>query len=189
LRRSIASTRACFESPRLGLAESRDSFFDDIVRILHSVYGGVQIGGAGGHDSAKLIFPDTDFTPRYGDSLHGVKGGFHVGWNYQICLYWVLGLEGTVDGSSFWKRFHPFPDKPIIYSTSADIQGSIRGRSGIAWDRALIYATGGVAFADVRNTYDSRDIGLGFIDVSNTRVGWTAGRRATHPAEHSIASE
>ena len=35
----------------------------------------------------------------------------------------------------------------------------------------------------------SRDIGLGFVDVSNTRVGCTAGRRATHPAEHSIACE
>jgi hypothetical protein len=63
------------------------------------------------------------------------------------------------------------------------------GLAVIAWDRALIYARGGVAFADIRNTYDSRDIGLGFIDVSNTHVGWSAGRRATHPAEHSIACE
>src|ERR1700724_1402938 len=55
---SIASTRACFESERPGLAERRrasfpvftswasvslfgDSFFDDIVGILHSVCSGV----------------------------------------------------------------------------------------------------------------------------------------------------
>ena len=55
-----------------------------------------------------------------------------------------------------------------------DWQGSIRGRLGFAaFDRGLIYATGGVAFGSFKNHYNS---GLPFIEsVSNTRVGWTLG--------------
>ena len=85
-------------------------------------------------------------------------GGGHVGFNYQIPGWnWfsssgvVIGLEGTVDGTSLSNTavaVFPavFGGSTLTANTSADIQGSIRGRLGIAWDRVLIYGTGGVAF-------------------------------------------
>ena len=33
------------------------------------------------------------------------------------------------------------------FRASSDVNGSIRGRIGYAWDRFLVYGTGGVAFA------------------------------------------
>ena len=62
-----------------------------------------------------------------------------------------------------------------------DVQGSIRGRLGFAWDRVLIYATGGVAFGGI-NT-DITVFGTDFFGTpvfgsgnrSTTRVGWTVG--------------
>ena len=47
------------------------------------------------------------------------------------------------------------------------IDGSVRGRVGYAWDRALIYGTGGVAFGDFNFSF-SQNIWTG-------QVGWTVG--------------
>jgi hypothetical protein len=67
----------------------------------------------------------------------------------------------------------------VSVTSHSDIQGSIRGRVGVAWDRALLYATGGVAFAGIDNSIT--DISGFFVPAgtsasfSNTRVGWTVG--------------
>ena len=50
---------------------------------------------------------------------------------------------------------------------------------GVAFDRVLIYATGGAAIADVSNTYNANVIAPVSLfvsgKVSHTRVGWTVG--------------
>ena len=59
---------------------------------------------------------------------------------------------------------------PVTYSiasSSIDWQGSIRARAGFAFDRALIYATGGFAFAGLSD-------GIGASD-DDTLTGWTLG--------------
>ncbi len=58
-----------------------------------------------------------------------------------------------------------------IDASKEPLDGSVRGRLGYAWDRALIYATGGVAFGDFNNSDVLGD------SVWNARVGWTAGGR------------
>ena len=51
-----------------------------------------------------------------------------------------------------------------------DWQGSIRARAGFAFDRALIYATGGFAFAGLSD-------GFGIVGGDDdTLTGWTLGR-------------
>src|SRR4029453_1285096 len=67
------------------------------------------------------------------------------------------------------------PLTPVTYNLRSDIQGSIRLRLGIAFDRVLLYATGGAAFAGIENVYT---IGLPVFlteSVSRTRSGWTVG--------------
>jgi opacity protein-like surface antigen len=54
-------------------------------------------------------------------------------------------------------------------TTDIGIQGSVRGRPGIAFDRVLLYATGGVAIADITNTYDTTAIGGAFASIGGTR--------------------
>src|ERR1700737_1197713 len=113
------------------------------------IYIGGQVGYAWGTGANRFngFVDDTFIDTSFGGTPNGAIGGGHVGFNYQI-NQWVIGLEGTVDGTSLSNTaVAVFPDGTNLRAhTTADIQGSIRGRLGVAWDRALIYATGGVAF-------------------------------------------
>jgi len=144
------------------------------------IYIGGQVGYAWGTQRANVLLPGgTTIFNSY--SAEGVIGGAHVGYNYQV-NQWVLGIEGSVDGTSISKTFIPGTVFPAAlgfpagfgatYTTSAPIEGSIRGRLGVAWDRVLLYATGGAAFAGVQATYSSP---FASVTQSSTRVGWTVG--------------
>jgi outer membrane immunogenic protein len=160
-------------------------------------YVGVQIGGAWGagnlRESGFDPFTRTFFNSTVGGTPSGVIGGAHVGYLYQI-NQWVLGIEGSVDGTSLSKTtVAVFPNVfgggglAVKSSTSFDVQGSIRGKIGFAWDRLLIYGTGGVAFGGFNTNFSlisGGGVTPGGIVVppffannsfSNTRVGWTAG--------------
>jgi outer membrane immunogenic protein len=83
----------------------------------------------------------------------GVIGGGHVGYNLQYNRWLVLGLEGSRHTLAVPVN-DVFGDTPgsITATDKGNVQGSVRGRIGIAFDRALIYATGGVAFAGFNTT-------------------------------------
>jgi outer membrane immunogenic protein len=174
------------------------------------VYLGGQIGYAWGNDHASVnaFNPGTPGTPGvacspntevcvpipgtpgipplflsgpFGSSPQGVIGGAHIGYNLQL-TQWVIGLEGSVEGTSLSKTIgvgDPFGFAGISDTIRSPIQGSIRGRLGYAWDRVLFYATGGVAFAGVDNTYTASIIAPVSLflneKISQTRVGWTVG--------------
>jgi outer membrane immunogenic protein len=140
-------------------------------------YLGGQVGYGWGTERANVTFPAAG-TLFNSFSAQGVIGGGHIGYNYQV-NQWVIGLEGTVDGTSISKTFIPsgviFPALPgfgLSYKASIPIEGSIRGRVGIAWDRVLLYATGGAAFGGVEATLTTP---AGTFTRSATRVGWTVG--------------
>lgn len=134
-------------------------------------YLGGQVGYAFGHDSENINFLPAAFFP-FSNNPNGVIGGAHIGYNLQI-NQWVIGLEGSVDGTTFSRTASITDVFPAIDTTaSSDIQGTIRGRVGIAWDRALLYATGGVFFAGIETSYYSGGLSDSF---SRTRVGFTVG--------------
>jgi outer membrane immunogenic protein len=149
------------------------------------IYVGGQIGYAwtSGNNNFTGFDPffagGTFLTTSLGGTPSGVIGGAHVGYNYQI-NQWVLGIEGSVDGTSLSNTaVAAFPDGTTLSAHStADIQGSIRGRLGVAWDRALIYGTGGVAFGGFNTNVSIANPNVPFFangNVSSTRVGWTVG--------------
>jgi outer membrane immunogenic protein len=162
------------------------------------IYVGVQVGYAWGSGSNNFTGYDPFFGPAgasvstsIGGTPSGVIGGGHVGYQIQLPQWSmfsssgvVIGLEGSVDGTSLSNTSAAsFPDGTILTAqTSADIQGSIRGKLGIAWDRALIYATGGVAFGGFNTNLNVANTGavtgapfFANGSVSSTRVGWTVG--------------
>ena len=55
----------------------------------------------------------------------------------------------------------------------SDYLASLRGRVGYAFDRALIFATGGVAFTDA--SAESDDFGGFNLDADDSLTGWTIG--------------
>ena len=158
------------------------------------LYVGVQVGYVWGKDPADTTFitpaagpiPSIAFIPgapvylndSVGNNPQGVIGGAHIGYNLQI-NQWVAGLEGTVDGTSISRSvFDPFSG--LTLGTQAPVQGSIRLRAGVAWDRFLVYATGGAAFTGIQDNYTDT---TGFVtgvpgateNISKTRAGWTVG--------------
>jgi outer membrane immunogenic protein len=110
----------------------------------------------------------------------GMFGG-QLGCQWQSGAF-VFGLEGDIDGVNLKRSFvagpgafAPFlPGDTLVFKN--DWQASIRGRLGYAWDRWLIYATGGVAFANVKAALGLVPFTAGsFASVSNTATGGTVG--------------
>ena len=153
-------------------------------------YVGGQIGYAW---AANGSFNDFGFDPRsrifftdvFGATPNGVLGGAHVGAQYQFD-WLVLGIEGSVDGTSLTATDSvtfpvAFRGGTLSAQISSDIQGSIRGKIGVAWDRLLIYGTGGVAFGGFTSDFTLSAPGFtptpifASFNTSSTRTGWTAG--------------
>jgi len=129
--------------------------------------------------------PGFPFVRSLSENPSGVIGGAHLGYNLQI-NQWVLGFEGSVDGTSIhsdlfglfgFTSITGVSNLPIFASadTRSDIQGSIRLRAGIAFDRVLLYATGGAAFAGITTVYTSGSPFFLTESDSKTRSGWTVG--------------
>ncbi len=84
-----------------------------------------------------------------------IIGGGQVGCNYQAPgSNWVFGIEGDAD----WQRWSTgrvlaVTVPPFVAGDFFDIssrwQASVRGRVGYAWDRWMLYVTGGAAFTNV----------------------------------------
>ena len=156
----------------------------------NGLYVGGQIGYAWGKDPVTWsgISSDDELAGgTFSQTPQGVIGGAHVGYNLQYNRWLVLGIEGSVDGTSLRHTLavpvnDVFGDTPgsITARSEGDVQGSLRGRIGIAFDRALIYGTGGIAFTGFNTTIVDT---TGFFTLvpgtnatfSNTRAGWTAG--------------
>lgn len=134
-------------------------------------WSGFYVGGQVGYAWANANL--SGWSPRFAFSgVHydpnGVIGGAHVGYNFQYNQI-VLGVEGDVDGTGVNKSY---AWGPVVYGSQMPVEGSIRGRLGLAFDRALVYVTGGAAFAGVTNTYHSY---FGYNSIGRSTAGWTAG--------------
>jgi len=114
-------------------------------------------------------------------------GGGQVGCNWQSGSV-VFGIEGDAEGQR-WRRTEVIAGRlPALFvpgdtfEIRSDWQASVRGRIGYAWNRTLLYATGGVAFTDVRaytNWIPSVANGVAFpgtiASQTKTLVGATVG--------------
>ena len=156
------------------------------------VYLGGQIGYAWGNDNVSWSGTDNLLnlaSGSFGESPQGVIGGARVGYNLQPNGYFswlVFGIEGSVDGTSLSKSVGvPLADSAgvtgtLTASSNAAVQGSVRGRLGMAFDRVLLYGTGGVAVTSFNTSYtDTTGFFTGVpgtnATVSVTRAGYTFG--------------
>jgi outer membrane immunogenic protein len=122
-------------------------------------YAGVNAGWGWRDDNRQTVIlngltPGTLFFPGNGDG--GFVGGGQIGYNYQIGSF-VWGVEADLQWADTDNaedvRFEPIGAPGIFVpgefeNNLSDWFGTARVRAGVAFDRALIYATGGVAFTD-----------------------------------------
>ena len=116
----------------------------------------------------------TDNLPVGNFDGSGFLLGLHAGYNWQVGQ-WVGGIEGDVTATPGWEKFRLRNPGAIFTSEMAfgrlDALSSIRGRLGMTFDRTLVYATGGVAFAKKRTEAGSTAI----IPHIGIRVGGVVG--------------
>lgn len=115
----------------------------------------------------------------------GGVAGVQAGYNYQVNSF-VMGLEGDVywNGMSAKRTFAG----PINTSGSVSWAGSLRARAGFAADRALVYLTGGYAFASVKASISDTIIPVAF-SASGMRHGWTLGGGIEYAFTDSISAK
>jgi outer membrane protein OmpA-like peptidoglycan-associated protein len=177
-------------------------------------YVGLSIGGEWGHLHNNAAAPGTPAgavpgSPAVPGSVVGlnshtdgtVTGGGQVGYNFQFPNNIVIGAEGDIRGGgpSNSTTIGTLGGLPNFipgdrFNVSSDVNGSIRGRVGYAWGPALIYATGGVAFANanMRAAYATRSVGPITVPAhsasdSATLIGPTVGGGVEYAATPNIS--
>jgi outer membrane immunogenic protein len=160
-------------------------------------YGGVNLGLIGDRSEQEAFFPAPatfsassycwanasgvsffDCTFTNSQTAYGVLGGVQIGYNFQSGN-WVVGAEADIDYSSARKTtlttFTGGGGAPLTATekTGVEALGTARLRLGYAFDRALPYVTGGLAYAKMVNTFQ----GVSGYTWSDTgwRTGWTVG--------------
>jgi outer membrane immunogenic protein len=157
-------------------------------------YIGVNGGGAFGTNRNVVVNETLAGAPFISGTWPGVGtfgaleptggfGGGQIGYNYQVSN-WVFGIETDIQGASIRDSAAatlPYIVAPNTISVSStqkiDWFGTLRGRLGIAFDRVLVYGTGGLAYGQTTYSQAMTDT-LGFIasgSDKSTRLGWVAG--------------
>jgi outer membrane immunogenic protein len=150
--------------------------------VLPFTWTGVYFGGNAGYgfqtDSNSVVLTNPSGSAT-GLNETGGFVGIQMGYNYQMGML-VLGLEGDVQASNVKKSVtHTLDAAGDVLQASGNWGdfGTIRGRIGAAFDRLLIYGTGGAAIGDVSNTLQV-NFGSGdssFLQNDATQFGYVVG--------------
>jgi outer membrane immunogenic protein len=129
---------------------------------------------------------DSVITPK------GFAGGGQVGYNWQGGRNWLVGFEADIQGTN-QSDTSCTPTSCITATTAAgsvnaaitaqqqlDWFGTVRGRIGAVNNNILFYATGGVAFGQVKQTISENITAPGLTNFTSStnsfnQVGWVGG--------------
>jgi outer membrane immunogenic protein len=105
------------------------------------------------------------------DGFNGGMAGGTIGYNWQAPgSMWVFGIEG--DGG--WTNFGDSTSVTVgavtaTASSEAKATATLRARLGAAWDRTLLYVTGGGAWARNELSASVAIAGVGAAGISDTQ--------------------
>ena len=157
---AAATSRPIFtKAPPAGVA----SPIIDWTGVYLGINAGYSIGGSDWTDS--VIGGSSG---SFGTS--GFAFGGTLGANYQVGSI-VFGIEGDGDWADA-SGFGTFTSSSLCAGgclTRNTWLATVRGRAGYAFDRFLVYGTGGAAFADVQASFSNDPVS------GATKTGWTAG--------------
>jgi outer membrane immunogenic protein len=154
-------------------------------------YAGLH-GGYIGHDSdatlvgvgpatlaAPGVFAPTGLGSGVGLDSDGFLFGGQIGGNVQFGLF-VAGIEADISYTDVGARgVFEGVGQTTTYRTDMDYFGTLRGRLGLAFDRVLVYGTGGLAYAGLDNRVSSATTLLGGTNYAgrsdDSEIGYTVG--------------
>ncbi|QOZ13265.1 outer membrane protein [Bradyrhizobium sp. CCBAU 51765] len=109
----------------------------------------------------------------------GVTAGGQFGYNYEFSLGNLSGIVIGVEADAAYTDLSgslPIaagPGATVNLNSRLDYLGTIRGRLGYAFDRLLVYGTGGFAYGTVEHSADLN--GANFANLKTTETGFTYG--------------
>jgi opacity protein-like surface antigen len=139
-------------------------------------YIGANLGGAWANGTLTDNLTGASFT---GDHS-GVIGGGTAGYNWQVSPNLVVGIEGTIDGTSIGKTSNivtvPINGVPTAIQGSVDTNwiATFAGRIGFAQNNVLYYFKGGGGWVNNSATLTNTITGAS-VSASNTRGGGLVG--------------
>jgi outer membrane immunogenic protein len=137
-------------------------------------YVGGHFGAAWGTVEAEV--PLHSFVlPVSSHTVNGFLGGAQVGVNWQVNSWLVLGAEGTFS----WADIEGSSPCLVVVKCATQINwiASAAGRVGYTYDRTMLFAKAGVAWAD---TDYSATVGPFSVAASDTRTGLLIGAGVEH---------
>ena len=147
---------------------------------------GFYFGADGGYawqgSTGTLTTASGAFLTPYSHRVTGPFAGGFIGGNYQFNRF-VLGVEGDWQWSNLMGNSQVLaplgatgvlPGGPFTVSTTTKDYGSIHGRFGVAFDRFLVFGTGGWAWGNPSTAYALTGAAP-FVTTGNKSGGWTAG--------------
>jgi outer membrane immunogenic protein len=158
-------------------------------------YLGGNVGGAWASERTAAAAADWIFDPLFvpfiaangasATTSSGFTGGAQAGWNWQAGRL-VWGVEGDIRALSLASTSdtgyvndpHGPADSRFVQTTKTEWLATLRGRAGIALGDILLHATGGVAFGDVKSSYNYNVLWYGYDShgsAATVKAGWTAG--------------
>ena len=136
-------------------------------------------------------------TALSGGRESGLLGGIHAGYNWHFAPAWLIGVEGdftwthlnqSVTGTLSSPGFPIVNSAGLNFETDVKWMASLRGRLGwIANPNWLVYATGGVAWANIDQSANATcPTGVGLcvfttqlsgapLSLNKTRTGFVVG--------------
>jgi outer membrane immunogenic protein len=118
------------------------------------------------------------FTSATSGTANGVIAGGQVGANWQMGMF-VLGAEGDFQWSDQKKNLTISCGIGCTLTETGGIDsfGTARLRIGGAFDRVLVYATGGAAWTNASDNLSATALGVtvNIVNLSASKVGWTVG--------------
>ncbi len=130
---------------------------------------GFYVGINGGYGWGNSNWTDTVTGASTGNfNISGGLAGGTLGYNLQTGS-WVWGLETDLDWANIKGTTNFAACGGGSCTTSDSWLGTFRGRIGYAFDRWMLFATGGLAYGDIKISSGAGGSG------SANRVGWTAG--------------
>lgn len=142
-------------------------------RGFSGFYGGVQAGNVWSHTATTSLWGSATGPAEYfGYGQSGVTGGIHLGYNWAERNL-LLGIETDLEASGVAGTGQG--NNLALHTTTIDRSGSLRARAGLLAGGTLIYATGGIAYGNVKvEQYTATGL-TPYATDEQWKVGWTVG--------------
>ena len=132
-------------------------------------FAGAYFGAALGYARQRVDINNETLSTEFKDNDSGVTFGGYVGYNWQRCCSpFVFGIETDFNFLDTSPTAHDIETGPTNLTEDTSLKskmnssGTLRGRVGfVVHDNWLLYATGGLAYAQVDHKLGDNCVGCG----------------------------